>query len=69
LVEFLDLRRLGDVVLVLDVADDHFHDVFDGDESVGAAIFVDHQRRCVRVVCMRISRSRRAWSAARRARA
>src|SRR5208283_1297177 len=37
-------RRLGLVVLVLDVADDRFDQVLDRDEAIGAAVFVDHQR-------------------------
>ena len=32
------------VVLVLDVADDHFDEILDRDEPVGAAILVDDER-------------------------
>ena len=39
-----DVRRLGLVVLVLDVADDLLDQVLDGDEAVGAAVLVDDQR-------------------------
>ena len=39
-----DLRPVGLVVLVLDVADDRLDHVLDRDEAVGAAVFVDHQR-------------------------
>ena len=40
-----DQRLVLDVMLVGDVANDFFHQVLDGDEPVGAAIFVDHQRQ------------------------
>ena len=39
-----DLRTFHLVVLVLDVADDRLDDVLDRNQSVGPAIFVDHQR-------------------------
>ena len=39
-----DMRGLGDVVLVLDVADDLLDQILDGDEAVGAAVLVDDQR-------------------------
>ncbi len=37
-------RDFGLVVLVLDVADDRLDHVLDRDQTVGAAVFVDHQR-------------------------
>ncbi len=37
-------QRFLVVVLVLDVADHHLEDVLERDETVGAAVFVDHQR-------------------------
>ena len=40
----VQFRRLGLVVLVLDVADDRLDHVLDRNEPVGAAVFVDHQR-------------------------
>ena len=40
-----DRRRLVAVMLVVDLADDLLDDVLDRDQSVGAAIFVDHQRQ------------------------
>ena len=39
-----DLRRFALVMLVFDIADDHFDDIFDRGEAVGAAIFVDDER-------------------------
>ena len=39
-----DVGRLRLVVLVLDIADDLLDQVLDGDEAVGAAVLVDHQR-------------------------
>ena len=38
-------RLVVDVMLVLDVADDHLDDVLDRHEAVGAAIFVDDERQ------------------------
>ncbi len=38
-----DFGAFVEVVFVLDVADDHFDDVLDRGEAVGAAIFVDDQ--------------------------
>ena len=32
------------VVLIINIADDLFHEVFNGHKTIGAAIFVDHQR-------------------------
>ena len=40
-----DRRRLVAVMLVVDLADDLLDDVLDRDQSVGAAIFIDHQRQ------------------------
>ena len=37
-------RRLGDVVLVLDLAHDLLDQILDGEQPVGAAELVDHQR-------------------------
>ena len=39
-----DVRRLGDIVLVLDIADDLLDEILNGDETVGAAVLVDDQR-------------------------
>src|SRR6185437_6990996 len=43
-VELADQRRIGRVVLVLDLADHGLQQVLDGDEAVGAAIFIDDDR-------------------------
>src|SRR5437868_10189825 len=39
------LRSLGDIVFVLDLADDLLDQILDCDEPVGAAEFVDHERQ------------------------
>jgi len=45
------MRRFINIVLVVDVADDLLHQIFDGDQPIGAAIFVDHQRQ-MQVRCL-----------------
>ena len=39
-----DFRAFVLIMFILDVADDHFHDVLDRREAFGAAIFVDDER-------------------------
>jgi hypothetical protein len=39
--------RLVEVVFVLDVANDLFQHVFDGDQAGDAAVFVDHDRHVI----------------------
>lgn len=38
------MRRDLIIVLVLDIAHDGFNQIFQADEAIGAAIFIDHQR-------------------------
>ena len=39
-----DRWRLGAVMLVVDLADDLLDDILDRDQTIGAAVLVDHQR-------------------------
>ena len=47
------LRRLRHVVFVVDVAHDLFHEILYRHESIGTAIFVDHQRQ-MHVTCLHL---------------
>ena len=52
---------LGDVVLVVDVADDLLDQVLEGDDAVGAAVLVDHDREVVALAAHLRHRGRREY--------